>query len=60
MTESVKVLVVVQSEVERAISEWIESNQDDLLEVLGTETAVVKDAGAADPTVSVTIRYRPA
>ncbi|MHC5021474.1 MAG: hypothetical protein ACYTGX_15490 [Planctomycetota bacterium] len=60
MGESVKVLVVRQSEAEAAIAAWIEENQDSVAEVIGSETSVVKDHDADDPTVSVTIRYRPA
>jgi hypothetical protein len=60
LNESVKVLVVRQSEVEQAIADWIAANQDTVQEMLGSETVVVKDHEAEDPTVSVTIRYRPA
>lgn len=60
MGEAVKVLVVRQSEAEAAIAAWLEANHDAVAEVLGSETSVVKDRDADDPTVSVTIRYRPA
>jgi len=59
MNEAVKVLVVKQSEADAAVAAWIEDNQDDIAEVLGSETSIVKDHDADDPTVSVTIRYRP-